>query len=265
MRITVQGRAVFATTGGRAFDAALPAIVFLHGVAMDHSVWALQTRFLAPRGQAVLAPDLPGCGRSAGPHLDSIAALADWTVALLDAVGVQRAMLVGHSMGGLIALETAARHPARVRALALVATMAPMAVQADFMALARAGDHRALELMNDWSAGRRMHVGGQVQPGLWQIGAALRTTEQAPPGALAAGLAACAAYAGGPAAAAAIACPTTIILGERDQMTPLSRALPFARTIPGADVQVLPGAGHMLPLERPDDVLAGLRRMAASR
>lgn len=265
MQLTVQGRAVFATTGGRPFDAARPAIVFLHGVAMDHTVWALQSRFLAHRGHAVLAPDLPGCGRSAGPHLDSIAALADWTVALLDAVGAPAALLVGHSMGGLIALETAARHSTRVRALALVATMAPMAVQADFMALARAGDHKALELMNDWSAGRRMHVGGQPQPGLWQIGAALRSTEQAPPGALAAGLAACAAYTGGPAAAAAIACPTTVILGERDQMTPLSRALPFARSIPGAEIRVLPGAGHMLPLERPDDVLDGLRRMAVPR
>ena len=112
MRITVDGGDAFAATGGRDFDRSLPAIVFLHGAGMDHSVWALLARAFAYHGCAVLAPDFPGHGRSAGAPLTSIPALADWTVALIAAAGAKGARLVGHSMGSLVALE-AARTPSR--------------------------------------------------------------------------------------------------------------------------------------------------------
>jgi pimeloyl-ACP methyl ester carboxylesterase len=99
MEIAVDGKAVFAATGGRSFDPALPSLAFVHGAAMDHTVWALQTRYFAHHGRNVLAVDLPGHGRSDGPALDSIGALADWLARLLDALGVERAALAGHSMG----------------------------------------------------------------------------------------------------------------------------------------------------------------------
>ena len=111
MRILVDGSDTFVATGGKTFDPALRTIVFLHGAGMDHSVWALLARSFAHHGYGVLAPDLPGHGRSAGTPLSSIAALADWTAALIDAAGVTTARIVGHSMGSLVALETAARHP----------------------------------------------------------------------------------------------------------------------------------------------------------
>ena len=117
MKLTVNGAEVFAATGGREFDKSLPAVVFIHGAGFDHSTWALQTRWFAHHGFAVLAPDLPGHGRSAGPSLQAIADMADWTAALLDAAGAAKAHLIGHSMGSLIALETAARHPDKVSAL----------------------------------------------------------------------------------------------------------------------------------------------------
>ncbi len=110
MRLIVDGSETFVGTGGRDFDPALPAVVFLHGAGMDHTVWALLARAFAHHGFAVLAPDLPGHGHSAGEALSSIAALADWIAALIDAAGVGAARLVGHSMGSLVALETAARH-----------------------------------------------------------------------------------------------------------------------------------------------------------
>src|ERR1700753_2223800 len=122
MRVLVNGEDTFVATGGKDFDASLPAIVFLHGAGMDHSVWALLARAFAHHGHAVLAPDFPGHGRSAGTPLASIAALADWTAPLIDATGARAARIVGHSMGSLVALETAARHPAKVTGLGLIAT-----------------------------------------------------------------------------------------------------------------------------------------------
>src|SRR5580692_11998244 len=114
MQLQVNGADIFVATGGRAFDPALPAVVMLHGAGFDHTSWALHSRWFAHHGHGVLAPDLPGHGRSAGAPLSTIAEMSDWTAALLDAAGVAKSRLIGHSMGSLIALETAARHPARV-------------------------------------------------------------------------------------------------------------------------------------------------------
>src|SRR5436309_646075 len=83
-------------------------VVHLHGAGFDHTAWALHSRWFAHHGYSVLAPDMPGHGRSCGAPLRSIAEMADWTAALLEAAGVEKSTLVGHSMGSLVALETAA-------------------------------------------------------------------------------------------------------------------------------------------------------------
>src|SRR6187402_1972883 len=119
MKLTVDGRTVFATTGGTEFDAAKPTIVFLHGAGFDRTGWRLQTRWFAHHGRSVLAIDFPAHGWSEGPALDSIPAMAAWTAALIEAAGLKSAALVGHSMGGLVAIETAARFGDKVRALGL--------------------------------------------------------------------------------------------------------------------------------------------------
>src|SRR6266568_6209611 len=112
MQLSVNGIETFVATGGREFDTSLPAIVLLHGAGFDHTTWALHSRWFAHHGHGVLAPDLPGHGRSSGAPLPTIADMADWTAGLLGSAGVSKAHLIGHSMGSLIALETAARHPA---------------------------------------------------------------------------------------------------------------------------------------------------------
>ena len=138
MKLTVDGRAVFATTGGTDFDPARPAVVFLHGAGFDRTTWRLQTRWFAHHGRSVLAIDFPAHGWSEGPALDSIAALADWTAALIDAAGLKHAALVGHSMGALVALETAARFPDKVRALGLCGVAAEMPVHPEMLESAKA-------------------------------------------------------------------------------------------------------------------------------
>ena len=96
MKLTVHGREVYAYTGGKTFDPTLPCIVFIHGAVNDHTVWTLLARWFAHHGHCVLALDLPGHKRSAGPALTSVEALADWVLAVMTAAGVDRAALAGH-------------------------------------------------------------------------------------------------------------------------------------------------------------------------
>lgn len=266
MYLNVNGAAVFAADGGAAFDPARPTVVFLHGAGMDHSIWALQTRWFAARGYSVLAVDLPGHGRSGGEFLTSIAAMADWTAALSDAAQVKAALLVGHSMGSLIALETAARHPSRVAGLGLVAAAAAMPVHADLLAAAERGDPAAFAMVNLWGHGARAVLGGAKAPGTWMIGQGARVLANAPEGALFADMSACDAYGDGAASAATIKVPTTLILGGRDAMTPAAQGRALAGLIAGASVVEAPQAGHMLPAEEPDltlDALIALARRTA--
>jgi pimeloyl-ACP methyl ester carboxylesterase len=259
MRLLVKGNEVFAGTGGRDFDPALPAIIFLHGAGFDHTAWALLARAFAYHGFGVLVPDLPGHGRSAGPALSSIGGLADWTGALIDAAGVRAARLVGHSMGSLVALETAARHPEKVGALALISTAAPMRVSDDLLNAAKANDHAAIDMISLWGEGYRATLGGSETPGLWMLGGAERLLERARPGVLFADLSACNEYQGALAAAPKVTTPSIVIQGSRDLMTPAKGGKAIAAAIPGCRMTMLEGAGHMLMSERSDEVLAALR------
>jgi len=263
MNLTVDGASIFAGTGGRDFDPALPAVVFLHGGGCDHTVWALLARWFAHGGFAVLAPDLPGHGRSGGEPLGSIAAMADWTAALIDASGVGKAALVGHSMGALIALETAARHPGKVTALALIGTAAAMPVSRDLLAAAEANDHAAIDMVSTWGNGFAAGLGGALVPGAWMVGGTMRLLERARPGVLFKDLFACNAYEDGLTSAAKVTAPAILVLGERDMMTPLKGGLKLAATLSKARAVTLKGAGHMLMSERPDDVLAAIKDFAA--
>jgi pimeloyl-ACP methyl ester carboxylesterase len=259
MQLIVGGKEIFAGTGGRDFDPALPTVVFLHGAGFDHSVWALLARAFAHHGFGVLAPDLPGHGRSAGPALSSIAALADWTAALIDAAGVRAARLVGHSMGSLVALEAAARHPEKVTALGLIATAAPMQVSDDLLNAAKRNDHAAVDMISLWGHGYHATLGGSQAPGLWMLGGGERLLERARPGVLFADLSACNDYRDALAAAAKVSVPSLVILGSRDLMTPAKAGKAIAAAIAACRLTVIDGAGHMLMSERPDDVLAALR------
>jgi pimeloyl-ACP methyl ester carboxylesterase len=260
VELVAGGRRLFAATGGRDIDAARPLVVLLHGAGMDHTVWALQARYLAHHGRSVAALDLPGHGRSEGPALRSVAEMAELVLAAVAAAGAGPACLVGHSMGALIALEAASRRPEAVRGLALLGFAPRMPVHADLLGAAERGEHTALDLMTSWAIGRRAQLGRNDAPGLWLTGATLRLLERADPRALAADLAACNAYAGAEGAAAKLAAPLLLVLGADDRMTPPGKALDFAGAVSGARSRVLPGAGHMMMLEDPAGTLAALEK-----
>jgi pimeloyl-ACP methyl ester carboxylesterase len=259
MQLEVNGIDAFVATGGREFDSSQPTIVLLHGAGFDHSTWALHSRWFAHHDYGVLAPDLPGHGRSTGAPLASIAEMADWIAALLDAAGTAKARLVGHSMGSLIALETAARHPAKVTALSLIGTAATMTVGPDLLKAAEANDHDAIDMVSIWGLGFQAELGGSLAPGLWMHSGAQRVLEKCRPGVLFNDLSACNAYRDALAAAAQITVPATLILGERDMMTPARAGRTLAAALPNSRTVVLPGAGHMMMVERPDELLAALQ------
>ena len=259
MQLSVNGIDTFVATGGRPFDSSLPTIVLLHGAGFDHTAWALHSRWFAHHGYGVLAPDLPGHGRSSGAPLSTIIEMADWTAALLDSAGVATAKLIGHSMGSLVALETDARHPARVSALSLIGTAATMTVGPDLLKAAETNDHSAIDMVSIWGLGFQAELGGSLAPGLWMHSGAQRVLEQCRPGVLFSDLSACNAYQGALAAATQVAVPTTLILGERDMMTPARAGKALAAALPNSRTVMLSGAGHMMMAERPDELLAALQ------
>lgn len=257
MRINVNGAEVFAATGGKEFDPAKPAAVFIHGAGFDHSTWALYTRWHAHNGFSVLAPDLPGHGLSAGKPLASVAEMADWVAALIEAAGVKSARLIGHSLGSLIAIETAARHPDKVTGLRLIAAATAMPVTEALLSAAKANSQDAISMMTIWGFGSRAVLGGCLSPGNWMMGKGVRVLEATKHGVLFNDLSASNAY-DATEAAKKIKAPTTIVLAERDLMTPARSGKALAALIPSAKTVILPDAGHMLVAERPDDVLKAI-------
>ena len=264
MFVNVRGCDIYAYTGSRAFDPALPTIVFVHGAANDHGVWALQSRYFAHHGRNVLAVDLPGHGRSRAEPLPSVAAIADWLVAFLDAMRLERAILVGHSMGALAALDMAGKHPGRVSKLALLGPAVPMPVSEVLLEAAKQDDHVAFELINGWSFSPGDQLGGNRLPGVWMTGNAMRLMERLQPGVLYVDLLACHSYAEGLTAAARTRCPVLLILGQRDQMAPAKNTTALIAALkdkaPGdRRVVTIPDCGHSLMTEAPDEVLDALR------
>ena len=259
MRLPVAGREAYAYTGTRPLDASLPTVVFVHGAGNDHSVWLLQSRYFAHHGRNVLAVDLPGHGRSEGPALASVDAIADWIVAMLDAAGVREASLVGHSLGALAALSCAARHPSRVAKIALLGPAVPMEVSGALLDAAKANDHVAYELVNGWATSPGKQLGGNTVPGQWLLGVSMRLMERTAPGVFHTDLAACHAWTGGLEAAAAVRCPALVLLAARDLMAPPRAAKALIATLADVRTATLPDTGHAMMAEQPDAVLDHLR------
>lgn len=259
MLLNVQGQQTYCYTGGKSFNPELPTVVFIHGAQNDHSVWILQTRYFAHHGFGVLAVDLPGHGRSKGIPLASVEAMADWLLALLDAAGVKQAALVGHSMGSLIALETSFRAPDRVSRLALVGTAYPMKVSDTLLEASLNDEQTAIDMVNIWSHTSIAHKPSCPGPGFYVMNGSQRLMQRIsklnPAKVFHTDFSACNAYANGENAAKAVTCPTLLLLGKRDMMTPPKATAPLTKAIPKCQVAHIDNCGHSLMAEQPDAVL----------
>jgi pimeloyl-ACP methyl ester carboxylesterase len=262
MKFNVNGHSTYCYTGGKAFDAAKPTLIFIHGVLNDHSVWILQTRYLAHHGWNVLALDLPGHCRSAGAPPATVEEAADFVLALMDAAGLDKAVLVGHSFGSLIALEAAARAPERVSQLVLVGTAYPMKVSPALLASSLTEPMKALEMVNIFSRSTLAPPPSALGPGTWVFGASMALGRRV----LASntqinlfhtGFKACDSYTRGEEAMALVTCPVLFLLGSTDQMTPPKAAQGLIKQARQASVVTLPGGHHQMS-ETPEPMLAAL-------
>jgi pimeloyl-ACP methyl ester carboxylesterase len=250
IRIVSYGRAVV-RDGRTAF--------LVHGAGMDQSVWTLQGRYLAFHGWNALAIDLPAHGRSRpAMTLDSIEAMADWLAHVAEAGEHGPVTLIGHSMGALIALEMAARHPHLVAGLCLLGAAPRMPVHPSLLEAAARHDTHAVDLIVDWGFGYQGHLGGSRMPGGWLMGQARSLLLRCDPAVLAADLAACHQYERGEERAAAVRCRTLVIIGAEDRMTPPAAGRRLAGAIPGASLALIEGAGHMMMMERPEETLEAI-------
>lgn len=266
MIVNVQGFDAYFYQGGKAFNPAQPTAVFIHGAQNDHSVWILQTRYFSHHGYNVVAVDLPGHGRSKGKALASVEQMADWVLAVMDAAGVGKAVMIGHSMGSLIALEASHRAPDRVSHLALLGSTYPMKVSDLLLDTARDNEPAAIDMVNIFSHSSIAQKPSCPGPGFYTMNGARRLMQRMsainPEQLFYTDFYACNAYANGEQAAAAVRCPTLFIFGNNDMMTPprstrlLTGAIAHART-------VTVDAGHSLMQEQPDAVLEALFRFAA--
>ncbi len=264
MIINVQGAPLYAYTGGKPFDPAKPTVVFIHGVLNDHSVWILQSRYLAHHGWNVLAIDQPGHGKSGGEAPSTVQDASRAVLGLLDALKIETAALVGHSFGSLIALQTAADVPERVSELVMVGTAYPMKVSPALLDSSLNQPMKAIDMVNVFSHSTLAPPPSALGPGTWLLGgsrALMRRVLASNPqvNVFHRGFVACDSYDQGEQAMDRVQCPTLFILGTHDQMTPpkAAKAL-ISRAKHGHTVMLR--AGHSLMTEDPDGVLMALTR-----
>lgn len=220
-----------------------PALVLIHGAGGSHLMWGHAIRSL--QGASVYALDLPGHGRSDGRGRWSIGDYADFIARFLDAATLERVVIAGHSMGGAIALQYGLRDPTRLQGLALVGTGARLRVNPAILEGLRQNFAAAVDLIIQYS------FAPGADPSL--IAAARKQMLATPPAVLYDDFAACDAF-DLMEKLGQINCPTQVICGSGDRLTPLKYSEYLRDHIAGAQLSVIESAGHMVMLERPKAV-----------
>lgn len=231
----------------RPVPAAGPPVVFVHGAGGTHQHWLYQVRDLPH--SPTYALDLPGHGRSDGQARDAISAYSDWLVEFLDAAGEDQAILVGHSMGGAIAMDTALRHAGRVAGLGLVATGARLRVAPAILNGILEDPEAAVRLICDFAFGPETSP-ETVRLGRRQMGAI-------PPQVIHGDFCACDAF-NVMDRLGEIATPAFVLCGTQDHLTPSKYSVYLRDRIAHSVLHLVEGAGHMVMVERPAAVVEAL-------
>jgi pimeloyl-ACP methyl ester carboxylesterase len=248
-RVQVAGRLAACRTAGRG-----RAVVLVHGAAGAGGLWTAQVEALAGVAR-VAAPDLPGHGESEGPGERTVGAYADFLVRLLDALGMPRAVLVGHSMGGAIALAVALDHPGRVDGLALVASGARLRVLPRLLELLRARPAEGLDLVAELACAPETPRA--------RVAAFDRALRATPTEVTLGDFLACDGF-DATARLGEVAVPALVLVGREDRLTPPRWAAALAAGLAGARLVEVPAAGHCVHLEQPEAVGAQLVEFLAS-
>lgn len=242
-----------------------PVMLFLHGMGGDSSNFALQLTHFSDRFRAV-AWDAPGFGRSRPWDDLSFAAMADAAAAVLDTLAAEKAIVIGQSMGGMVALELAARHPDRLRALVLSATSPAFGDpngpwQKQFVQDSLAPIENGSRLTDHAEALIRDVVGPDADPAGVQL--AIDSMARTPHDSYRTVLDNLTRF-DRRDVLPRIAVPTLVIAGAEDAKSPAAMLERMAAKIPKAQFVCLPGAGHLANLERPDAYNAAIDQFLIS-
>jgi pimeloyl-ACP methyl ester carboxylesterase len=243
--VAVNGAAIHYGLGSPLQAARGPTVIFVHGAGGAKEEWRFQLRHVGPRWNA-LAVDLPGHGDSQGEGCRTIEEYRDFVRDLLAALRVERAVLVGHSMGGGIAQSFALSYPDRLAGLVLVGTGARLRVHPDVFASIRRKDMaEAGRLISRWAYSQAALPATVAQ--------AAEAFARNRASVLEGDFLACDAF-DVMREISAIRAPTLVVCGEDDRLTPVKYGRFLQQEIPGATLAVIPGAGHMVMLEKAVEV-----------
>ena len=251
MNVKIKGKNINIRTGGYDHKDKDRVIMLIHGAGMNGSVWQLQNRYLSSRGIRTLAIDLPGHGYSDLPALKTIEKMGDWCLNLLYFLKIKSALIVGHSMGSLIAIEMANKEKKIINGLSLLGTSHIMAVHPDLINESTSNIINASELMTDWSLSKKQHIGYNPTPGYWMIGSSSRLIQNSPKGSLTLDLDACNNYKGASIIAKNIVQKVQIICGKEDKMTSTKNAMILSENFENVTLKILDNTGHMIMVEQP--------------
>ena len=254
MKATVQEKLVSYGNGNGQPDAEAQNVVFIHGAGFDHSVWVMPSRYFARHNFNVIAPDLPAHGQSQGPHLQDVETMAMWIHELLDVLDVEKAHIVGHSLGSLVGLSYAAQFPQATTSLSLLGTSNPMPVGPVLLDAAADNHLAAFAMANTWSHGNSGAMGASLVPGTSNYFSGQRWLERMSDDVYHADLSACNKFS---LDLHLVQCPSMVIVAQQDKMTAMKNGLKVAQTL-GSTVVEIPNAGHSMLSEQPNLVLDAL-------
>ena len=243
--VSVNGlRIAYATAG-----AGSPTVCLVHGTGGSSEVWRRQLEGLADLGH-IVAVDLPGHGRSGGSIPKRIEDAAALVAGFLDALGVTRVIIGGHSMGGAIAQQFALSFGERVDGLVLIGSGSRLRVLPRLLDLLATSHQEGVSLLMSLAVGARAPA---------ELRAALhRSTAENPPGVVLGDLQACDVF-DVMSGISTVQAPALVICGEEDQLTPPKYSGFLGQQIAGARVVVVAGAGHYVQVEKPRETTAAVR------